>query len=293
MPSDLPNPLLQTLVKQGVINDVRDVSELSGGRTNRVWRFQNGDQPLVLKLFAEAGGAPLFPNDPDAERLILTALSGTRLAPELHAAGTSDQGRWVLYTYISGQSWQHDARAVGKALRQLHGSSAVSGLRSAPNGSAELIAQTHSVLAECRGAFASELLDLQPRVPDVPATHPALIHGDPVPANILVRDDQVTFIDWQCPAMGDPCEDLAIFLSPAMQHVYRGTPLRAAERDALFDGYEDAETFDRYQALAPLFHWRMAAYCLWRVKRGAPEYAEGFELERVALANALQILKPE
>ena len=87
--------------------------------------------------------------------------------------------------------------------------------------------------------------------------------------------------------MGDPCEDLAILLSPAMQHVYRGTPLSADERDALFDGYADTEIIDRYQTLAPLFHWRMAAYCLWRVKRGAPEYAEGFELERVALTDAL------
>ncbi len=260
---------------------------MSGGRTNRVWRVETSDQPLVLKLFAEEGAAPLFPNDPDAESLVLKELGGTGLAPELRAKGTSDDGPWLVYSYLPGQRWESDAAVVGEALCKLHALPAISGLRIGANGSTDLIAQTHSILVECRGTFAAELLDLKPSIPDVPATEPRLIHGDPVPANILVLDGQISFIDWQCPAMGDPCEDLAILLSPAMQHVYRGTPLSADERDALFDGYADTEIIDRYQTLAPLFHWRMAAYCLWRVKRGAPEYAEGFELERVALTDAL------
>jgi hypothetical protein len=39
----------------------------------------------------------------------------------------------------------------------------------------------------------------------------------------------------------------------------------------------------RYNALRPLFHWRMAAYCLWRAARGDIGYAQAAALEIAAL----------
>jgi len=272
---------------QGVIDHFSNVITLSGGRTNKVWCFQEGDQKRVLKLFDEAGSAPMFPNDPEAESLVLKELAGTDLAPEFKATGTSDMGQWLLYAYLPGRSWNKDAGLVGTGLRRLHRLPAMSGLRSAPNGSAAVIAQTLSILSECTGTAARDLIRTQPSVPTIPETQNRLIHGDPVPSNILVRDDKVAFIDWQCPAVGDPCDDLAIFLSPAMQHVYRGAQLDMSERDAFFGGYADELICDRYLMLAPLFHWRMAAYCLWRAERGAAEYADGFDLEWAALADTL------
>jgi aminoglycoside phosphotransferase (APT) family kinase protein len=58
-------------------------------------------------------------------------------------------------------------------------------------------------------------------------------------------------IDWQCPAVGDPCEDIAIFLSPAMQLAYRGTVLSRAEEQVFLTAYSDASTLKRYANIAP------------------------------------------
>ncbi len=287
MPSDLPHSLFLTLIKQGVICNFQDVSELSGGRTNRVWRFREGDRLCVLKLFAPEGASSLFPNDPRAEHLILKALNHTGLAPDIRAAGSLTHGRWILYAYLPGQSWDHDAGLVGVALRKVHALPGLSGLRLAPNGSADVMSQTLTILGACRGAMATALRDMQPPDPSVSQTPPRVIHGDPVPANILISGSSATFIDWQCPALGDPCDDLAIFLSPAMQHIYRGKPLSPSEYDAFFASYDDADMQNRYQTLAPLFHWRMAAHCLWKAERGADDYAKAFSLEHAALLDAL------
>lgn len=117
-----------------------------------------------------------------------------------------------------------------------------------------------------------------------PASKLRLVHGDPVPGNIVVSNRRIILIDWQCPVLGDPAEDLAIFLSPAMQFLYRGSPLADAERQVFLHAYPDRATVARFLALEPWFHWRMAAYCLWQAGRGRSEYARAFELERKALA---------
>ena len=49
-------------------------------------------------------------------------------------------------------------------------------------------------------------------------------------------------IDWQCPALGDPAEDIACFLSPAMQVIYGAGPLDAARERQL----RVRESFQRY-----------------------------------------------
>lgn len=106
-----------------------------------------------------------------------------------------------------------------------------------------------------------------------------------MPGNLLLNDDAVVLIDWQCPAIGDPAEDIAIFLSPAMQYVYRGKPLTDDEEAAFLAAYRDRAITRRYRALKPWFHWRMAAYCLWRARNGSPDYAPAFRLEAAALAR--------
>ncbi len=97
--------------------------------------------------------------------------------------------------------------------------------------------------------------------------------------NILVAGKSLTLIDWQCPAIGDPCEDIALFLSPAMQHLYRGSPLSPGEEVEFLGAYAQPATVSRYQALRPWYGWRMAAYCLWRVENGSTDYEEALQLE--------------
>ena len=123
-----------------------------------------------------------------------------------------------------------------------------------------------------------------PKMPEPVPTGPGVfLHGDPVPANVVSGLEGITFVDWQCPATGDVCEDLFIFASPAMQSLYGGAPLSDLQIQNLLSGYGNVETTARFHQLAPLLHWRMAAYCLWMAERGADDYRSVIQLELDAL----------
>lgn len=245
---------------------------LPGGRTNRLWRV--GD--LVVKRYDPAAASPLFPNDPLAEALALRLFAPQGLAPKLRASGPG----WLVYDYVQGAVWSGDPAPVALALYHLHRlEPLVAGFRLAGSGSAALRAQANAIAADCRSALPPMPADLA--LPPVPLR---LLHGDAVPGNIISgSSSEITLIDWQCPALGDPAEDLATFLSPAMQWLYRGRPLNQAEEQAFLDAYPNAETVARARALAPLFHWRMAAHCLWKLERGALDYGTALRLELGAL----------
>ncbi len=131
-----------------------------------------------------------------------------------------------------------------------------------------------------------ELNDLRPDIDVPPSGKSVFLHGDVVPGNLIAGENDLFLIDWQCPGIGDPCEDIAIFLSPAMQRVYRGAPLNEAEFEMFFEGYGDASIKARYRALAPAYHWRMAAYCQWQSENGHLDYAGAMLEERAAIGKA-------
>lgn len=252
---------------------------LTGGRSNHVWRAGG----LVIKLYSADGANPLFANDPVREISVLAALSGTGMVPPLVQSGEFEGRRWLGYAHVNGRPWQEDAGHVAQLLGRLHDLAPPPGLPEGANGSAELEMQAVEILAHCAGQ--KQLAGLRPlgRVP--PLAQTVLIHGDPVPGNLLAHDGTLTLIDWQCPQTGDPAEDLALFLSPAMQLMYRGAPLTKAEKDAFLRAYPDPRIAGRTLALMPWFHWRMAAYCLWRAERGGAKDWQAFELERAALQS--------
>ena len=258
---------------------------LQGGRSNRVWR--GGD--LVIKLYLQEGRNPLFANDPTREISALAALSGTGMVPVLRASGLFEGHSWLAYGHIIGAPWQRDTAHVAQLLGRLHDQPAFAGVPAGVNGSAALEIQTSAILAQCseQNADVARLIELRPFGQVPPLQHLALIHGDPVPGNLLAHDGTLTLIDWQCPQLGDPSEDLALFLSPAMQYLYRGLPLSALEEDAFLAAYPDPRLVGRYLALKPWFHWRMAAYCLWRSQRGEPRDNTALALERAALDQSI------
>lgn len=239
---------------------------LSGGRTNHLWRVGAS----VVKAYDPAAATPLFPNDPLAEARALTLLGPLDLAPRLQAAGPG----WVAYAHIEGTVWQAHPAPVARTLHRLHQLSAP-GFRTLPSGSAAILAQGQFIAAACRGT-----LPPAPRDPGIAALdYPRLIHGDAVPGNMIAGLHHLMLIDWQCPAMGDPAEDLATFLSPAMQWLYRGAVLTPDQAKDFLGAYADPASKDRYKAMAPLFRWRMAAHCLWKAERGAADYATALHLE--------------
>ena len=258
---------------------VENPVRLAGGRSNYVWRAGN----IVVKLYRECRNNPLFSNDAQLEQASLTWLAGTGMVPRLIDAGTFDGYRWLAYSHITGTVWQAGTAHVAQLLGRLHNQPGFSGLPMGCNGSSELAVQTRVILAKCRDS--AHLRALVPSGPVAKLAQPVLIHGDPVPGNLVEHDGNLTLIDWQCPQLGDPAEDLALFLSPAMQLLYRGSPLTQDEEDVFRSAYPNKGVLARLQALKPWFHWRMAAYCQWKAEQGCSRDREAMALEVAALQS--------
>lgn len=142
-------------------------------------------------------------------------------------------------------------------------------------------------LADLPDDTAQRLRDLRPDPMAFTSGYKEVnLHGDPVPGNMVASPRGLILIDWQCPAIGDPASDLAIFLSPAMQTLYRSAPLTPCDAKRFLTAYGDEATVFRYLHRAPLYHYRIAAHCLWRAHLGHEGYgsaaaAEFAYLERI------------
>lgn len=248
---------------------------LVGGRVNALWRVGN----TVIKQFQNAGGSPLFPNDAAAEATALSLLAPHGMAPKLLAQGQ----HWLAYQYCPGSPWQSGTAQIADALTRLHRIPApVAMFRAGANGSAQLLRQAQAIAALCSAA-----LPPPPSDSGIPPGPACLIHGDVVPGNLIAHSGKITLIDWQCPAIGDPTEDVATFLSPAMQSLYRGAPLTVEEVSA-FRAACPPHIMNRYDQLAEIYHWRMAAHCQWKAEQNAPDYAQAMQLELAALQRLAQ-----
>lgn len=238
---------------------------LAGGRSNRLWRVGG----YVVKLHDAGAVSPLFPNDAGAEARALSLFAPMGLSPELADAGAD----WVIYAHVDGKVWSGDPAPVALLLHRLHHATVPQGsFRALPNGSAALLDQARRMATD---------LDLPPPPadPDLPPVEPRPVHADAVAGNVILGPSGARLIDWQCPGLGDPAEDLATFLSPAMQWLYTGRTLTDAQREAFLLAYPDRETVARFLALEPLFRWRMAAHCAWKARRGDADYARALRLE--------------
>jgi len=289
-PEDIQPRLARALAGRGLVPTKAIWQPLAGGRTNLSWRIEHSGVVQVVKLYAPAGQNPLFPNDPAQEAAILHHLSGHNLAPEVVYAGKIAQRSVLIYPHIKGNLWFSDTAQVARLLHRVHSQERPSGLRQAPKGSAALVRQTQRILENCHSPQALELAQMQPMGEVAPCAQRALLHGDPVPGNIIVTPDGARLIDWQCPAEGDPCEDIALFLSPAMQMAYRGSTLAADEIAQFLRAYPEAQTVQRYRDLAPWYHWRMAAYCLWKHEQGHHQDSSLSQVESVYLVAGKQFL---
>ncbi len=248
--------------------------------------MDGGGTSLVCKLFLPDAATPLFGNDPAAEWAALRALAGQGIAPAPVASSrTALGGDSLLYRHVSGQPWSFDPPAVARLLRRLH-STPPPPPRALPP---QALPDATGLIEQGGRAMLAQINEPN-ALPPAPKPRVALqggdafLHGDPIPGNLLQEGMMLTLIDWQCPAIGDPpCLDLALFLSPTMQQVNGKTPLSGAEVAAFLEAYDNPQVTCRYHALAPLFHWRMAAYCLWKAHHGDAAYRAATPLELTAL----------
>jgi len=280
---DIVKTLKSELSVAGFVQPHLGWEPFSGGRTNRIWHIGTGADALVCKLFDANGGTVLFPNDITAESASLRALSSTGLAPKFVAEFKSSFGPCLIYRFAAGQPWHGDVSSVAKTLEFLHQYPAPENLRRISGGPDEIIRLGKMILAGCCSDHVARLYAKRPATPQITMADDVFLHGDLVPGNIICGPDGNVLIDWQCPATGDPCEDISTFLSPAMQTLYGHRPLSAAERSDFLTAYADPLTNDRFCELKPLFHWRMAAHCLWKFEKGHADYLRAMELELTAL----------
>lgn len=251
---------------------------LSGGRSNRSWRLVTADGSWVFKLFDSGRSNSLFPNDPTAEITALEALSGTGLAPDFQASFATGCGLCLVYRYVTGTPLTCTDAETIRTLAKLHDVPAPK-LRRIEATPAALMQEGRKFLEGLATERAEELLRHLPKPKDIPSGPGVFLHGDPVPANVLAQGEHRRLIDWQCPALGDASADLAIALSPAMHVVYGAGPLTPAEELIALQAYPDTSVIERYLSLTPFYHWRMAAYCAWKVAQGETIYDAAFEAE--------------
>lgn len=267
---------------------------LAGGRTNQLWRV--GDR--VVKLYEPRAVTPLFPNDPVAEQAAMTAFSPLGLAPTCRAALSGAFGQAIVYDYVGGPTGYSDPEGLARILSQVHTASHPISLRRTACGSDEIMVATVEMIDQLVQSVPSKLLGTVrglarevSALPSVPAEPGRVIHADPVGANVVNTPTGPVLIDWQCPAIGDPCEDIAMVLSPSMQLAYE-SPMKADAMACFLKAYPQPEVIARYRRLAPYYHLRMAGYALWSVSVGRTTSYDGVMLEcdaaRVALSLAGQ-----
>lgn len=266
-----PDDLVRGARDSGFV-DCRTWRNLSGGRTNMIWKCRSGDDEIVFKVFCRNRSNELFPNDIEAEISALSALEGSNAAPLLKGRFETSIGPCLVYSYLKGEAQAQAVPALTAALYRLHNLQSPSSLRHLPMEPQGILELGQTFLNACSGQRARFLRENVPTVPDLPAATPVFLHGDPTPANAIMAGNEIVFVDWQCPAIGDPTHDLAIALSPAMHLLYGTGALSAEQEDVALEAYGNSAVIERYRALAPAYHWRMACYCQWKAERGDEDY---------------------
>lgn len=258
--------LISWLKDQQAFGQIDSVKALKGGYWNAVYRIQGAGFDLVLKQFAETLEGGLFPTIADAEARALEQLSGLEIAPDFHSFWPQAPGGAVLlYRFVPGQMWQGDCDVSGKLFQQLHSASVAGPFRPLPMTPQALLDQADSLYADYRDSeWGLTLAQLRPALVEVAAIEPVLVHTDCGPGNIIQNQRQQVFIDFQCPGLGDPCEDLTCFLSPGIFHLYGLQALTEADEKLFLAAYGDADMVQRLQVMRPFYSYRLAAYYIMR-----------------------------
>ena len=283
--------LTHELIDQGILKAPAEWTELAGGRSNRVWHLKiNNALDLCVKLYPKHPWQnPLFPNDPLGEHICLKALAPHGLSPTPVAFIKTPVGPCLIYEHIAGTLLEDQVILMAQCLAQLHQLPPLKGLRNASVGSSQIRADGVNILGMCNTPEKDVVHSLMPDTYVAPVAKRWMIHADPVPANVIISQGRAKLIDWQCPALGDPAEDLCHFLSPAMQWLYRQAILSDIEVSSFISSYAQySAVFDkaRFLDLRAWYSWRIAAYCLWQVEHGNFAYKKALEHEISDLKKA-------
>jgi thiamine kinase len=266
--------ILAYLVQSGLLPNTTDyeLTALTGGFWNDVYRLQgNNSMPgdgrdWVIKHFRAANPDGLYPILPEAEALALETLAGLDIAPEPVAFLAA--GPLLVYEFFAGDVWRDDGAAVGRLLRRQHGVPVPpdSGFRHLPVTAESILEQGDQILAQADpDDLSSRLRSLRPSPQPVPPLERlSLVHTDTWAGNFVQNGRHLRLIDWQCPGLGDPAEDVWTFLYSGYEMLL-GRPRFEERVEAEFwAGYGDTAVADRLSLLAPFYAYRIAAHCCLR-----------------------------
>ncbi|MDA7760354.1 phosphotransferase [Amylibacter sp.] len=279
--NNIENQLQNYLQMQGIISSQTVWHTQTGGRTNKVWRLV-GEKDLICKLYLETKSNPLFNNTPEAEYKCLLWLDGSGIAPKPYKYLKTPFGEVLFYDYIEGQTWCHDVDTVSELLSRIRKHKYPKGLRILSNLPLNIKQTGLEIVSKLNNYYKDKLIKICPEV-SIPDIEPVLLHTDVVPGNLIIGDEGLRLIDWQCPAIGDPIVDIMMFLSPGMHEIY-GSGKLSMEDHEVFLMSLSSDLRNRYNIIGPLYHWRLAAYCFWKAEQGFVEY------EKAALAE-INLLK--
>jgi thiamine kinase len=270
---------------------------LAGGYRNEVWKVRTASGTFIEKRYAEDPGSPnpMYPNLPDHEAGAMAHLVGSGCAPELVSFEPADgvHGAVVTYRYVSGQAWRRGVADVAQLLHRVHHAPPPKGMRSLHRSAADARAHADEMISDtASSALRSRLLAARPtEASTAELPRPSLVHTDCGPGNVVRHRHGVLLIDWQCPGLGDPVEDVACFLSPAMMILYDTAPHGPRARATFLGAYGDDAVVARYQRDGAAWHYRIGAYCVWRAARLARRQPEVAARYRRALTAELELLE--
>jgi len=279
--NNIESQLQSYLLMQGVMPDQTVWHTQSGGRSNKVWRLK-GEKDLICKLYLETKTNPLFNNIPEAEYRCLLWLEGSNIAPKPYKFLKTPFGEVLLYNFISGETWSHDVETVSELLTRIRNHKYPKGLRKLSIVPSDIKQSGFEIINRLNGYHKNELMNICPDV-SISDIEPVLLHTDVVPGNLIIGDEGLRLIDWQCPAIGDPIIDIMMFLSPGMHKIYGPGKLSMKDHEDFLMSLS-SDLRNRYNKIGPLYHWRLAAYCFWKAEQGFIEY------ENAALAE-IDLLK--
>lgn len=269
-------------------------SRLPGGYRNEVWKVRAGRGWLIEKRYVEDPGEPnpMYPSLVDHEAIALAELGPRGLAPEL--VDRTDGS--LTYRFVPGTTWRRGVSEVAVLLHAVHTGSVPGGLRVLPLSAAQARDHGDVMLAALPSAAAEQLVDVRPAVVSAQAApRRSLVHTDCGPGNIVRSRRGLVLIDWQCPGVGDPVEDLACFLSPAMMILYDQRPHAPRTVERFLATYDELPigraVVNRYRRDAPSWHYRIGAYCAWRAERLAMRLPTVAERYRRALRAEVHLLQ--
>jgi aminoglycoside phosphotransferase (APT) family kinase protein len=282
------------VVEQGLTSDrTLRVDALTGGYLNQVFRLRGQSIDWVVKRFLPETELALFPNLPEAEHRAMALASKLHLAPKPIAFVERPDAPVLVYHFVEGEMWRDGVQDVARLLYRLR-SADPSGFRAVPIMPEDILAEGDAFLPKLAPERRARLAALRPEPIAIEAVKPVLLHTDIGPGNIIVAKDTgaPVVIDWQCPAAGDPVQDVIAFLSPAFQILYSRPPLTARQEADFFMAYDDAALKAHYDVILPFYDWRMAGYCAMRIDKYAatrPEASQRYVQATAALLARLEI----